>query len=404
MSKKSPVAVIVTGLVIGMIGLLNVVLAVGTIYNAFLNVAIGSIVFGLVMLAAGALWITSGVGYFIPKEWASTLGLYVSPIIVAINLAGVLNFWGFDIKIGWAALSTVAGVGSIWYLSKKELASFFLVSVAEHVGVIVIFAVLIYGEPEGLAETRDKELFLPVDVIEQQEPLLTHLIPREMTAAEKPPTLPKVRIRSITATDPGVDIENSVPRLPRTQAQIVDTDTDDVLRSPNPKEREQPYQSTVPASDVESALESSKKPSLEIGPSERVKEGPEATIARRPEYARDDIYSPDEQLGPSDEIARPSFAGEITGDLAGRRVVSWPKLPSGSTGTEGGSTAIEFSVDPAGYVTQAKAIRKSGNPGLDRIAEEYVRQIRFEELPKRFQQIVQSGKISISFELIRKSG
>ena len=420
MNGKLSFAAVVTGLIVGMIGLLNLVLGAMAVISGAVpsaegslrapEIGVGSIVFGLVMLLAGALWVTSGVGYFTFKEWAPTLALYVSPVIVAINLAGVLNLWGFIVNIGWAALSTVTGVGSIWYLSKKELASFFLISVAEHVIVLIVFAVMIYAEPVDIAEPRDRrDKEVAVDIykeIEQQEPLLAEIIPRERAMLDKPPALPKIEIRSMTATDPGAEIEDSVPQLPRTAAQVkvTDIDRDDmVLRSPGPREREQKYQDTIPALDVDSALESSKKPSLDIGPSERVEEGPEVTVAREPKYIRDDILSPDEQLGPSDEVAKPSFAGDISGEIAGRKVVFWPKPPEGYKGTEGGSAVIKFWVDPAGNVIRVEISKKSGNPRLDRRAKEYVEQIRFEELPQDVQKKVQWGEIPIDFELTRGS-
>jgi apolipoprotein N-acyltransferase len=97
MSKRLSSASAVTGLIVGVIGLLNIVLGgMAVVSGAFPSaegeilapaIGVGSIVFGLVMMAAGAFWITSGVGYFILKGWAPTLALYVSPIIVAINLA-----------------------------------------------------------------------------------------------------------------------------------------------------------------------------------------------------------------------------------------------------------------------------------------------------------------------------
>ena len=416
MSRRLSFAFAVTGLIVGMIGLLNVVLGgKAVISGAFPSaeigirhavpllapaISVGSIVFGLVMLTAGAFWITSGVGYFIPKKWAPTLALYVSPVIVAINLVGVLHLWGFVVNIGWAVLSTVAAVGSIWYLSKKELASFFLISVAEHVGIVVIFAIAIYSEPVDIAESSDKEVIVTIE--EQEEPLLAEIVPREKAVLEKPPALPKIEIESITATDPGTEIEDSAPQLPKTLARIMDTGADIVLKSPGPEEREQRYQDTIPALNRESALESSKKPSLEIGPSEKVKENPEVAVARKPEYVRD-VFSPDERPGPSDEVARPSSFGEPTGDIVGRKVVFWPEPPKGLKGTEGGSTVIELWVNPAGNVIRVKISKKSGNPRLDRMAEELVKQIRFEELPKNVQPIVQSGKIPINFELTKET-
>jgi len=414
MNGKLSIAVIVTALVISLIGLLNVVLGIISVISGALPsaegrliappIAVGSIIFGLMMLVVGALWVTSGVGYFTLKEWATTLALYVAPAIVGINIAGVINLWGFSVNIGWAALNTVAGIGSIWYLSRKELASFFLFSVAEHVIVLAIFAILIYGEPVDKAESADDAMIVSIEAIEQKDPLLAEIIPQERTAMEKPPALPKIQIQDLTATDPGTEIEDSVPQMPRTFTETISPGEDMVLRPPTPRERGQRYDGTTPVLDLESALDSSKKPSLDIGPSERVKDSSETTVAREPRYVQNDILSPDERVGPSDEVAKPDFAGEISGQIAGRKVVFWPKQPGTYKGTEGGSATLKFWVDPAGSVSKVEISKKSGNPRLDTIAKEYILQVRFEELPENVQQKIQWGEMSIDFELTRKTG
>lgn len=413
MDKRSPLAVIATALVLCVIGLLNAALGVlAVIAGAFPSaegslvtppIGVGSIFFGLLLLVAGVLWVVSGAGYFTRKKWASPLALYTAPAIGVINLAGVLHLWGFSVIIGYAAVSAVAAMGSIWYISKKELASFFLIAVVEHLGVILIFSMLIYAEPVDIAESQDRELLIDIEVIEPPEPVPPEIVPQKKAVLKKQPILPRIEIRDVTATDPGTELEGSVPQLPKTVARIKDTGSNIILRSSGLKDREQQYQDTVPALSVESALKSSKKPSLEIGPSEKTKDTPEATVARLPS-PRDESLSPDERLGPSDEVAKPSFAGDISGEIAGRRVVSWPKLPEGYKGTGGGSAIIKFWVDPAGSVTRVELSTKSGSPRLDTLAMEYVKQIRFVALPKSVKHRVQWGKIPIDFELTRKPG
>jgi TonB family protein len=415
MDERSSTASSVTGLIIGAFGLLNVVLGImAVISGAFpsaegeffaSSIGVGSIFFGLAMLIAGAFWVTSGVGFLTRQEWAPALALYVAPIIVAINIIGVLRFWGFAVNIGWAAINSVTGIGSIWYLSRKELASFFLIAVAEHVFVIIIFAALIYAEPgDTAAQTEDEAVLVTLEQMKQQEPLLADIITRKRTKMEEPPDIPKIEIRSVTATEPEAEIEDFTPQLPKTHAQVMDEGLDTVLRSPGRVDREQRNQDTIPAVGVESALDSSKKPVLETGSLEK-KEVSREPAARTPGDIRKAVTPTDGYLGPSDEVARPSFVGEITGEIgkAGRKVVFWPKRPEGFRGTEGGSAAIMFWVDPAGNVTRVKLSKKSGNPRLDKIALGYVEQIRFEELPENFQQKVQSGEISINFKLIREA-
>ena len=411
MSNKLSIAVIITAIVLVLIGLLNVVLGISSVISgAFPSskgllvtppIKIISIVLGLMMLAVGALWVTSGIGFFMLKEWASALAIYVAPVIAAISIAGVMNLGGFSVDIGWAVLSPVAGIGVIWYLSRKELSSFFLVSVAEHALIIIIFAILIYGEPIDKAESADDEIIVSIETIKQKEPLMAEIIPQKRTELEKPPALPKIKIESVTATDPGTEIEDSVPQMPKTFAESMKPGETAILRPPTPRERGQRYDNTTPVLNIESAIDSSKKPSLDIGPSERAKDSNETTVAREPRFVQNNVISPDERIGPSNEVAKPDFAGEISGQIAGRKVVFWPKLPGTYKGTEGGSTALKFWVDPAGSVTKVEISEKSGNPRLDTMAKDYVQQLRFEELPENVQQKIQWGEISINFELTR---
>ena len=58
-------------------------------------------------------------------------------------------------------------------------------------------------------------------------------------------------------------------------------------------------------------------------------------------------------------------------------------------------------MDTAGNVIKVKIVTKSGSSRLDRIAMNYVEQIRFEQLPKNVQQKTQRGEIVINFELAR---
>lgn len=414
MDKKISLAVIATAVVVGLIGLLNIILGIsGVITGAFPDaegkpitppIGVGSIFFGLLTLATGVLWVISAIGYFRGREWSSTLTLYVAPAIGAVNIVGLLHLWGFIIHIGWAALSTVAAMGIIWYISKKELASFFLIAVAEHVAVIIIFSMLIYAEPVNTAESQDEAIPVTIETIEPPEPVPPEIIPQERATIENQPVLPKIEIQDITATDMGTEIEDAVPQLPKTAAQIRNTNAEIILRSPGFRDRDQQYQDTVPAPNMESALKSSERPSLDIGPSKTSKDNPETTIARPPESTRRDVSSPDDRIGPSDEVAKPSFAGKISGEIAGRRVVFWPNPPTEFRGTGGGTATIKFWVDPAGSVIKVEINKKSGSPNLDAIAMEYVKQIRFVALPQNVEHRDQWGSIPIDFKLTRNSG
>ena len=190
------------------------------------------------------------------------------------------------------------------------------------------------------------------------------------------------------------------PVLPETIPRIMGENAGAVLRSSTLRGRERQPHDTLPTISVESALKSSKKPSIEIGPSISVKDSPDATINRAPAAI---ILDPSDRVGPADAVARPSFAGEISGEIAGRRVVFWPEPPKGFEGTGTGTATIKFWVDPAGSVIRVEISRKSGSPILDTKATDYVRQIRFEALPRNVQQKNQWGAMPIELRLTRGS-
>lgn len=424
MNRKLTISALITGMIISTIGLLNVVLGIIEIVSGAFpsaegqivapEISVGSIVFGLIMLIAGALWTASGFGYFIFRGWASRLALYISPVVVAVNLLGVLSLWGFSVNIGLATLSTVAGIGCIWYLSKKELSSFLLISVAEHVIIIIIFAILIYSEPVDTAESTDS-ISVTIEEIKQQEPPLKKVVPpkkkvvreKKREEADKLPVLPRIELQ-IRDTEPGTKVEGSAPQLPRTFTKVMDESRDMVMRSPGPRgigrgQTQLDDVSDVTRSEVESTLEKSAKSPLDMGPSGKVKKDAESRGAIERGNIQNRNIPFDERSGPSAEVAKPGFVGDITGEIAGRKVVFWPKPPEGYKGTEGGSATVKFWVDPSGSVTKAEISKKSGNPSLDNIAKNFVVQIRFAELPRNFQQKVQWGEISINFELIKRS-
>jgi len=419
--------VIIIGIVIITIGLLNVVLgSMSIISGAFPGneakpiapeINIGGIFFGLVMLIAGALWVISGTVLFTGRIWSSRLALYIAFVIVGINLLGVLNILGFKVNIGLAALSTVTGIASIWYLSKKDLASFFVISVIEHVFIIIMFAMIIYAEPMNITEPKDaiavsleeikkEEKKEEKIIIKKKEPVLKKTETPKEIKPEKAPTLPKIEIQNVTAARSGSVIESSVPQLPRAFAQATDKGESNILRSPGIEGKERRFIDDLPSIDDKPVIYSSTKPSIGTSPSITKKEGSEAKSGNLgPRNIRESgTPSSDNRVGPSSGVARPGFVGDITGEVAGRKVIFWPEQLEEYKGTQGGITSIKFWVDPPGSVIKAEVSKKSGNPSLDRIAREYVLQIRFAELPKNFEQKTQWGEIIIRFELTRKEG
>ena len=447
--RKLSFATTIADLMVSLIGLLDIVLGVMAVINGIFPgvegsfttppVSTGSIILGAITALAGVLWFASGVGQAFGKslskrvlgtsvprhvflnEWASRLALYVSPVIIAVNLVGVTRPWGFSINTGWAIIGMVVGVFSIWYFSRKKLATFFIIAVAEHAFVLAAIAMLIYSEPmEGMKVEEKVMKAIPVTIeelkLKEQKPPLAKEPSQEKKAitkkkkaalAEELPVIPKIKIQSVTDIGPGTKVEHAAPKMPQTFAQIVNTGaTDSVLRAPGPDKREQRGPSMTPSPYVESSAKSSEKPTsfVVVPPSQLGKGKSGKAGAGEPKYARSGIPPSSERSGRLTGVARPGFVGSIMGEIEGRRVVSWPRLEEEHKGTEGGSVNLEILVDPTGDVVKVKITKKSGNPRLDRIAMEYVKQIRFEELPDNVQQRVQRGEILINFELAERAG
>jgi TonB family protein len=196
-----------------------------------------------------------------------------------------------------------------------------------------------------------------------------------------------------------------MPKLPKTFVNVTDIGMgrDQILRSPGPEKGIKNTQEIVPTDNlVGSAVKGPRKaeftgvvPSFDGGKGKGGK-----TAGNEPTYNPRNSSS---SVGTSDSpgATRPGFIGDIRGEVAGRKVIFWPRLPEEVKGTEGGSATLEITVDPAGNVTKAKIVKKSGNNTLDRIAMSYVKQIRFEELPKSVQQKDQRGEVIINFELAK---
>lgn len=427
--RKSSSGEIIIGLILVIIGILNIILGIVAVISAAIpdetvkpitpGINIGIIFLGSIMFTVGSLWVASGIGLLIKRSWAYNMAIYIAPAIVAINLAGVLNIWGFTVNIGWAAISTVTGIASIWYLSKKELASFFIISVVEHVVIIMIFAILIYSKPVDIAEPSDavvvsiEEIKEPEKkeekIIIKKEPIVKKITPKpsKQEEPEKLPTLPKIDIQNLNTASPGAKVESAVPQLPKSYAQVMDRGSDTILRTPGKEGPDKKYIDDLPNLDDKPAIYSSTKPS--VGPAPPTTQTKPSSDFKAGNIGTRDVKgsnSPhvDGSVGPSSDVARPGFVGDITGEVVGRKVIFWPKQLEEYKGTQGGSTTIKFWVDPPGTVIRAEVSKKSVSSDLDRIAREYVLQIRFAELPKRFEQKNQWGEIIIRFELTRSSG
>jgi len=232
-------------------------------------------------------------------------------------------------------------------------------------------------------------------------------IPQKQEDINKPAEPPKLQVKMTTNMDQGSNAMASLPKLPKTFTNVLDQSPgrNSILRSPGPEDSIQKSSETVtiPDKGVSSTFKGGRtsNTSAIVPPIESGKGKGGTTVGREPVYSPGNPSFTSESSESKTGAARPGFIGDIRGEVAGRKVVWWPKLPAEVKGTEGGTVTLEITVDPAGNVTKVIIVKKSGNPKLDRIAMNYVDQIRFEQLPKNVQQKTQRGEIVINFELAR---
>jgi TonB family protein len=415
---KTPfITTLIAGLLISLLGLSSIILGIVSITGSEPTINIGTVIFGLLLINAGIVCIICGVGHIFFRGWSSRLGFYGAIAIIVACIAGALHLGGFVIGMGYAVLIMIAAMGTMWYFSKRELGAFFLISVAEHLIVVFIVILLIYSGPINAVP---EEAGIPVTIEEikkEPEPPLIKIVPPKKKAKQEnkvitenkkkepnePVAPPKLKIRSTTDVEPGSQTMAPVLRLPKTFVNESDNGAgrDQILRSNGPdKGIQETFPKDKPAS---TAYKGSKKDesSMLTLPSDGGKGKGGKNVGNETAYSPRN--SPSDPVGTSDSsrATRPGFIGDIRGEVAGRKVIFWPKLSEEVKGTEGGSATLEITVDPAGNVTKVKIVKKSGNNALDRIAMGYVKQIRFEELPKSVQQKDQRGEVIINFELAK---
>ncbi|MGQ9607830.1 MAG: energy transducer TonB [bacterium] len=297
---------------------------------------------------------------------------------------------------------------------RRQFFYFILVAIIEHIFVIAIVAALIYTEPAEVSELRDAVTVTLEEIKKEPEPPLKEIVikkpPKKKIEKEKKlvlenkkeikeelPTMPKIKVIDSASVSAGVPM-----KLPSTIAQIADIGSDTVLRASEIGRSDLLAQNIAPDLKTGQPLKDTRKPQVNVfSPIQHGKGKSDLSKASEAGSLPGKLPSYTEYSGPISDVARPGFVGDIRGEIAGRRVIAWPNLPDEIKGTQGGSTTLEITVDPTGNVINVKIIKKSGSPKLDKIAMDYVEQIRFEALPKNVQQRNQKGEVTINFELAR---
>lgn len=297
---------------------------------------------------------------------------------------------------------------------RRQFLYFILIAIIEHVFVIAMLSALIYTEPVDVSERRDSVTVTLEETKKEPEPPLKKIVikkpPKKEPEKEKKlvlekkkeikeelPTMPKIKVFDSANADAGVPM-----KLPSTIARIADVGSDSILRASEIDRSDLLAQNVAQDIKAGQPIKDSRKPQINVSsPIQHGKGKSDLSKATEAGSASGKLPSYTEYSGPISDVARPGFVGDIRGEIAGRRVIAWPNLPDEIKGTQGGSTTLEITVDPAGNVINVRIIRKSGSPKLDKIAMDYVEQIRFEALPKNVQQRNQKGEVMINFELAR---
>ncbi len=112
--------------------------------------------------------------------------------------------------------------------------------------------------------------------------------------------------------------------------------------------------------------------------------------------------SPDYAFVPRLQTEVPEEAPGLEGEIGNRPVLNRPEEPVFPLGFDpalkDSETEIQFSVDPAGSVSQAEVLLSSGNPDLDLVWVRYLRQWQFSALSETDKPAgVQTGKIRFRF-------
>lgn len=415
---RSRSTVLFAGILIIILGIINAVIGVTSIIASSPNITVWTVIFGLLMINAGIACSIGGISYISQKNWGSKVASYGAITIILISLAGVRKIGGFIIDTVIAIILMISATGVVWYLSERRLGAFFVVSAAEHIILVMIVVMLIYSGPVEVVPEESVPVTLVQAKQEQIKPEERFIPPKPKIKQEKKVALeekkketgkpvepPKLKIKSTTDTDSGSQTIASLPKLPKTFANILDDGVGDeiILRSPGLERGSKRNQDTVPVFDkgVSSAVKIAKNPEAGIVPSYESGKGKSVgSVGRDSDFLSSGQKTNAISTGTSTGAARPGFVGPIKGELSGRKVLRYPPEPD-VKGTEGGSVTLEIEVDPAGNVIKVRVVEKSGSPKLDRIATEYVRQIRFEELPSNVPQKIQKGEVVINFELVR---
>lgn len=293
----------------------------------------------------------------------------------------------------------------IKYKEQGRLNKFFVLAVVEHVVFIIIFAIIIYQEPQLKVDRTPIKIEILVDKKKEKEKDVKEL-----------PTTSPISQKLITPLE--------LPVLRSFQnVQSYLTNSDDSVGLPDLPQQRQPFQSNLDRTSLDATASSGHKQGVsEINV--------DAPIRSRSVMEVDTHQASPNRFGESDSSIKASRKGSggrrilgklatggnitsrksrvssgqgfrISGQVEGRAIVYKPQPPKIKKELQGGFVKLSFSVRPDGSVFQVRIIENRTGV-LKQIAIEYISKFMFATLAKNQTQVDQSGEIYVNFERVLK--
>ncbi len=295
----------------------------------------------------------------------------------------------------------------IKYKGRGGVNKFLVLAVAEHIVIILLFAIFVYQEPQLKVDRTPINVEILVDPEKDKN---------EKKNVEELPVINPVSQEFITPRE--------LPVLHSSQdVQSYLANPDDSVGLPDLPQKRQPFQSNLDRTSLDTTASSGHK---QGGSDINV----DVPIRSRPVMEVGTYQASLNRLGESDSNVRVNKEGSggrrlsgklatggditsrknrvssglgfrISGQVKGRTIVYKPRPPEIRKELQGGFVKLSFSVRPDGSVFQVRIIENRTGV-LKQVAIEYISKFMFASLSENQTQIDQSGEINVNFERVLK--
>jgi len=282
---------------------------------------------------------------------------------------------------------------------KSKFSTFFIIAILEHILLVIVLAAAIYTPVPEKDDSREFEVEVVDMPSKEQKPPEEKANVEIYSADDIVPTadeLPTFQFeRKVGSSSGAQDFDIPLPNVPRRAG--ADVNPDRMFRAPSTRniERGERRNSTGRLKYVRPNDKPGQYGSVprDILP----EKGTRSTSAGKAGPTSSRYVSKASRSGTSRNLGTGPGGVNITaGDVRGRPVEYWPKIPEHS-GKEGGEVVLKFWVTPQGDVSKVRIKTKAGDPSLEKLAKTFVKAIKFAPLSKREKQKEQWGEIIIDF-------